>query len=192
MLTGTAFGQQGQTTPTNLPDKGQVSVASAKAGDHFALQYFACRVETANVLEMESLMQEDIDRIGGDFAITLYRRLLDSDPRFVPQLEELQKLEESRKPPPMDIALPERPSIAVLSRLSTLLPDAGIPKSPLLDYALPYEDFGLRAKWRAWIDSHEAEIRKLKPTAEGLSFEPGACPATGSKNRRSRQRRHAH
>ena len=71
------------------------------------------------------------------------------------------------------------PSILVLSELPKLLPEAGIPRDPLLDYqANPNEDLGLRAKWRAWIDAHKTEIQKLEPTANGVGFTPGACTQT--------------
>jgi hypothetical protein len=141
----------------------------AQAGDHEALQYFACRTLTNNVFQIENLMRTDLDSIGGDFAIETYRQLLDSDSRFLPQIKKMRRKR-------TEDALPRLPSISVLFRLPKLLPGAGIPPSPLLDYETdPNQDFGLREKWRTWIDSHQAQIKELKPTTDGISFNPGYC-----------------
>jgi hypothetical protein len=162
----TAFAQGGQraaTTQTNGPNH----LVLAKAGDREALQYYACRSMTHRVQEIESLMRTDLDEIGGGFTVTIYRELLDSDSRFRRDLARLNKGSDAPMRPP---------SIIVLSKLSRILPEAGIAPDPRLDYEPdPNQDFGLRAKWRAWIDSHQTEIQKLKPTAEGVSFRADAC-----------------
>jgi hypothetical protein len=106
-----------QTEPHALPsqqDKSATRLRLAETGDHEALQYFACQSLTTNVLQMENLMRTDLDQIGGDFAIEIYRRILDSDDIFLPQIEK------SRKDPAQD-ALPRFPSILVLFRLPKLL-----------------------------------------------------------------------
>jgi hypothetical protein len=144
----------------------------AKTGDRQALQYFACQSMTANVLEMEPLMRTDLDQIGGDFAVEVYRQLLDSDQRFIPQIKKLRKN-------PAEDALPRLPSITVLYHLPILLPEAEISDSKLLDLLNhevdPDQDFGLRGKWRAWIDTHKTEVQKLKPSTTGITFDLGYC-----------------
>jgi hypothetical protein len=62
-------------------------LALARMGDVEVLQYYACRSLTVDVSQVEDLMRQDLDYIGGGFTIEIYRRLLDSDPKFIPQIE---------------------------------------------------------------------------------------------------------
>lgn len=168
-MLGPAIAQTGQAPVTTPQDKSPSRLALARMGNREALQYFACRSLTDNLFEMENLMRKSLDSIGGDFAIEIYRQLLDSDERFLPQIREMRRN-------PAEDALPRLPGISVLFHLSRLLPDAGIPSSPLLDHEVdPNQDFGLRAKWRTWLDAHKEEIQKLTPTADGISFDPHSC-----------------
>lgn len=161
---------------SNQQRKSAADLELAKKGDREALQYFACQSMTANVLEMEALMSTDLDQIGGDFAVEVYRQLLDSDQRFLPQIKKLRKN-------PAEDALPRLPSITVLYHLPKLLPEAGISDSKLLELLNhevdPNQDFGLRAKWRAWIDTHKAEVQKLKAGPITLRV-TCSCPLTCS------------
>jgi hypothetical protein len=168
MLGSMASQTEQHAVPSHL-DGSATRLQLAKKGDREALQSFACQSLTTDVSQMENLMRADLDQIGGDFTIQIYRQLLDSDQKFLPQIERLRK-------DPAEDALPRLPSILVLFRLPKLLPAAGIPTSPLLDYEVdPNQDFGLRAKWRAWIDAHKSEIQNLQPTAKGINVDLGYC-----------------
>ena len=168
-MLGTIVGQMEEHAVPSQRDKAAARLELAKAGNPEALQYFACQSLTTNVLQMENLMHTDLDQIGGDFTIEIYRQLLDSDQRFLPQIEKLRK-------DPAEDALPRLPSISVLFHLPKLLPAAGIPTTPLLDHEVnPNQDFGLRARWRTWIDAHKADIQKLQPTTKGIAFDLGHC-----------------
>ncbi len=133
----------------------------AKMGDHEALQYFACRS-----LDNWSALDQDLDQIGGEFRIELYRRLLDSsDQTFFANIRKEDRSSDELLTPPSSI---------VLLRLPALLPDAGIPKPAPLDIQAG-RDKEFKSRWREWIDSHQSELQQLKPTAEGISFDPHSC-----------------
>ncbi|MGA2745077.1 MAG: hypothetical protein ABSE44_10335 [Candidatus Sulfotelmatobacter sp.] len=133
----------------------------AKMGDHEALQCFACRGIMENTYNQ---LPNGLDYIGGGFTIELYRQLLDSDPKFITNIPKDNSSDE----------LITLPSSLVLFTLPTLLPNAGIPSPPPLDVQAR-KDGEFKARWRTWIDSHQSELQKLKPTAEGISFEQHSC-----------------
>ena len=150
-------------------NRGYVRGLLAKMGDRESLQYYACRSLTDDILQIEDLTRQELDGIGGDFTVEVYRRLLDSDPRFRPQLERI--IEQMRKSG--GDSWPQLPSVYVIPRLSKLLPDAPIPALQPLDIqAHPGVEEEFKSKWRMWIDSHQAELEKLKPSPEGINFNP--------------------
>jgi hypothetical protein len=59
-------------------------LALARMGDVEVLQYYACRSLTVDVSQVEDLMRQDLDYIGGGFTIEIYRRLLDSESKLHP------------------------------------------------------------------------------------------------------------
>jgi HEAT repeat protein len=69
------------------PARNAARSALAKLGDRKALQYFACRSLTSDVDKMQLLMQSELDYIGGGFTIEIYRQLLNSDSRFLPEIK---------------------------------------------------------------------------------------------------------
>jgi hypothetical protein len=69
--------------------KSAVRLALARLGDSATLQYYACLSLTNDVFHIEELMRQDLDYIGGDFTIQVYRHLLDSDPRYRPQIKQV-------------------------------------------------------------------------------------------------------
>jgi len=149
----------------NYKAKREARLALAKLGSQQQLQYFACRSLTGRLFQIQELMQEDLDYIGGDFSIEVYRQLLDSDQRF------LDSIGRSRNG--SDILITP-PSSQVLARLSKLAPTSSIPNPSPLDIQAG-RDKDIKSKWRIWIDSNQSELQKLKPTAEGIVFDPGYC-----------------
>jgi hypothetical protein len=145
--------------------KGDVRLALAKLGDRESLQYFACRSLTGSVHKIENLLNENVDYIGGDFAIEIYRHLLDSDQRFIPDMDRTDRNSD---------ALLTLPSSTALLRLSKLIPDARIPNPSRLAIQADM-DRDTKTKWATWIDEHRLELQKLKPTAEGIVFDLSYC-----------------
>ncbi len=167
-ITYPAVTQNYERAAQTTQDKDVAHLTLAKHGDHDALQHFACRALTSNMFDLEKLMT-DFDQIGGDFTVQVYRRLLDSDQRFRPEIDRIRK-ERGQD------AVPKLPSISVLFHLPKILPGAHISAPEQLEYEVnPNQDLGFRAKWRNWIDSHSSELQKLKPTADGVDFGPQAC-----------------
>jgi hypothetical protein len=147
-------------------------LALARMGDVEVLQYYACRSLTVDVSQVEDLMRQDLDYIGGGFTIEIYRGLLDSDPKFIPQIE--GAMEETRKHG--GDSWPQLPSRLALLRLHKLVSDSPIPDvSPLQLQANPQATEEAKARWRSWIDTHQSELNKLKPTARGVIFDSGHC-----------------
>ena len=145
--------------------KREVRVALAKAGDRQALQYFACRSMSDSVEGIEALIKDDLDYIGGGFAVQIYRQLLDSDQRFLPDMDRTDRNSD---------ALLRFPGSTAVLMLGKLFPSVVIPKpSPLMTQA--GNDHDIRAKWADWIDQREDEIRKIQPNADGISFESSYC-----------------
>jgi len=153
--------------------KGAIRLRLARLGDHDSLQFFACQSLT-DAGGSFVFMQDVLDYIRGEFAVTVYRRLLDSDERFKPPLEEAMKKCAADKKS-MDCVPSRLPSISALYELPKLLPEASIPVTATLGQRFGNEDDGLKAKWRTWIDGHQSELEKLQPTAEGISFDSDYC-----------------
>lgn len=152
--------------------KRAAQMALARMGDTEILQYYACRSLSDDIWRIEDLMREDLDYIGGDFTIELYRHLLDSDSKFRPQLD--QSIKNAREHG--GDTWPQLPSTLAVSRLSKLVPDSSIPGlSSLQIQSEPQSVEELKARWKAWIDTHQLEIRKLKPSAKGVHFEAEYC-----------------
>jgi hypothetical protein len=151
----------------------------ARMGDVEVLQYYACRSLTVDVSQVEDLMRQELDYIGGGFTIEIYRRFLDSDPRFIPQIEGV--MEEARKHG--GDSWPPLPSTLALLRLHKLVPDSPIPDvSPLQLQANPRATGEIKARWRSWIDTHQSELKKLKPTPRGVIFDSGRCSGVNEAN----------
>ncbi len=146
--------------------KSAVRLILARLGDQQSLQYFACRSLTDDVDKMQLLLRDDFDNIGGAFTIEIYRQLLDSDERF------LTYVDKNREHKYSDVTV-KLPSSMVLSYLSKLLPTANIPSLPFGDW--PNDEKQLKNRWRAWIDSHQNEIREMKPKAQGINFSSSFC-----------------
>jgi hypothetical protein len=138
----------------------------AKRGDPEALQFYACRSRSDKIEVVEELLREDLPRIGGGFAVEVYRQLLDSDQRF---------------PSPRDgssdmIVTPL--SARIPSMLHQLLPDAPDPSLTRLQVqANPEAVERVKSLWRSWIASHQTELAQMKPTTDGISFDSESCSA---------------
>ena len=146
----------------------------ARLGDSATLQYYACRSLTRSVSQIPELMRQDFDYIGGDFTVQVYRHLLDSDPGFRPQIEGIMKTAREKG----GDSWPQLPSTLALLRLPKLVPSSSIPEISALELqANPQKAEELKAKWRAWIDGHQQDLQQLKPTAQGVSFNPADCSA---------------
>jgi hypothetical protein len=149
--------------------KREVRLALAKAGDHGSLQYFACRSLSHRVRQIDGFIKKDLDYIGGDFTIQIYRQLLDSDDRFLSDMNRIHADSDS---------FLTFPGSTAVTMLSELLPNTGIPKpTPLAVQAGTDRD--IRSRWAAWIDTHEDEIRRLMPTTDGINFESTYCSDYG-------------
>ena len=150
------------------PDYGlkrEVRLALAKLGERESRQYIACRSLTTSQSQIENLINEDLDYIGGDFTIEIYRQLLDSDERFAADMDRTDRNSD---------ALLTFPSSTAMLRLSKLIPDAEIPNpSPLAVQA--GKDRNIKIRWAAWIDEHKEELQELKPTTEGIIFDSSYC-----------------
>jgi len=152
----------------NNPDyaaRREVRLALAKLGERESLQYFACRSLTGSVYKIEDLISKDLDYIGGEFTIEIYQQLLDSDQRFLPDMDRTDRSSD---------ALLTLPSSTAMLRLSKLIPDAQIPNPPRLAVQAG-KDSDTKRKWASWIDEHKGELQKLEPTAEGIVFDSGYC-----------------
>jgi hypothetical protein len=160
----------------NYAGKTSVRLALARMGDRGVLQRYACVGLTQDLSHLDDLMRDDLDHIGGDFTIEVYRHLLDSDARFLPQIDRIMK--QMRKHG--GDVLPVLPSTSVLLRLPKLVPDSPIPRlSPIEIQASPEKSDGIKAQWRTWIDTHQNELKKLRPTTDGISFDLGRCSQLG-------------
>jgi hypothetical protein len=145
--------------------KRDVRLALAKLGERDAVQYFACRSLTGSVRQINDLIRGSLDYIGGDFSIEIYRQLLDSDQRFLPDMERTDRNSD---------ALLTFPSSVALVRLSELIPDVGIPNpSPLAVQA--GKDGEFKKRWATWIGDHEEQLGKIAPTAEEIVFDSSYC-----------------
>jgi len=72
--------------------------------------------------------------------------------------------------------IPTLPSISAIFELSKLVPKAPIPLLRPLDViAHPGVEEDFKSMWATWIDSHQSELQKLKPTAEGIVFDSTYC-----------------
>jgi hypothetical protein len=143
-------------------------LALAKRGDHEALQFYACKSLTGSIEAVGDLLSEDLRDLGGEFTVEIYRRLLDSDQRFQADMRRIQNDNSDYLMTPLSDTVP--------SMLHRLLPDAPIPSfSPLQLQANPEARERIKAMWRAWIDGHQAELKQMRPTAEGISFDPTSC-----------------
>jgi hypothetical protein len=152
----------------NDPDyvaKREVRLALAKLGERESLQYFACRSLNGSVRKIEVLIDEDLDYIGGEFTIEIYRQLLDSDQRFLPDMDRTDRKSD---------ALLRLPSSTAMLKLSKLVPDAEIPNPSRLAVQAG-RDSDTKKKWSTWIDEHKAGLQKLMPTAEGIVFDSNYC-----------------
>jgi hypothetical protein len=136
----------------------------ARLGDQQALQYYACLSLTDDIDRMQLLIRGGFNFIGGAFAIGIYRQLLDADPRF------LRFVKRSPKGKYSDVIV-TFPSTRVLSYLPRLLPQAQIP-APYPDS--PKED-DFKNRWREYIDTHQAEIQQMLPSARNISFDKHLC-----------------
>src|SRR5579871_5415024 len=152
----------------NYGAKSTVRLFLAKMGDQETLQYFACRALTTSLLNVREVVEKDLNHIGGEFTVQVYRRWLDSDAESRPKAQELMKSEDST---------PLIPSAWALIKLPSLVPSADLPK-PTGAQIQPIPMGGseeLKAKWRDWIDSHEQELQKLEPTAGATNFDAAVC-----------------
>jgi hypothetical protein len=142
----------------------------ATRGDPEALQFYACRSLTNNLEVMEELLRWDFPRIGGEFEIEVYRQLLDSDQRFHADFTKHQDDCSDCIITPL--------SVGVTSMLQRLLPDAPIPPlTPLQRQENSQAAETVKSMWKSWIDNHQAELRQMKPTTEGISFSSESCSA---------------
>ena len=140
-------------------------VILAKRGDREALQFYACKSRTDRAEVMGALLKEDLQRIGGDFAVEIYRRLLDDADQRFPIHDD----------PSSDMLLTPF-SDSVPSSLRKLLPDAPIPTlTPLQFQANSEARERVKSLWRLWIDTHQAELQQMKPTSEGIGFDADSC-----------------
>jgi hypothetical protein len=156
----------------NYAGTSSVRLALARMGDREVLQHYACLGLMEDLSHVDELMREDLDHIGGHFTIEVYRHLLDSDARFLPQVDRIMKQTREHG----GDVLPTLPSTSVLLRLPKLVPDAPIPRlSPMEIQASPGKSKESKAQWRAWIDSHQRELKKLRPTADEINFDLGRC-----------------
>jgi hypothetical protein len=142
--------------------------ALAKRGDHEALQFYACKSLTDKIEVVRVLMREDLPRLGGGFTVAVDRQLLDSDQRFQADLTRIQSDNSDTFILPLSDSVP--------SGLQELLPDAAIPSLTPLQFQAHLEAREMiKSMWRSWIDAHQAELRQMKPTAEGISFDSESC-----------------
>jgi hypothetical protein len=142
-------------------------LALAKRGDHEALQFYACKSFTDKIEVMEDLLRDDLPGIGGEFTVDIYRQLLDSDQRFRADLTRTQNDSSDLIIMPLSDSVPFR---------LQLLPNAAIPSlTPLQFQASPEAREKIKSMWRSWIDAHQAELRQIKPTAEGIGFDSESC-----------------
>ncbi len=140
----------------------------AKRGDHEALQFYACKSTTDNVEVMQQLIKEDLASLGGEFTVEIYRRLLDSDQRFQKDFKRVQEGCSDCILTPLSNSVP--------AALQKLLPDATIPSlTPLQIQANSQAMEVTKSMWRSWIDTHQAELNQMQPTAEGISFDAASC-----------------
>ncbi len=156
----------------NYAGKISVRLALARMGDREVLQHYACLALKEDLSHLDDLMREDLDHIGGHFTIEVYRQLLDSDARFLPQIDRIMKQTREHG----GDVLPTLPSTSVLLRLPELVPDSPIPRlSPMEIQASPKKCEEIKAQWRTWIDTHQNELKKLRPTADGINFDLARC-----------------
>lgn len=60
--------------------------------------------------------------------------------------------------------------------LQKLLPDAPVPSlTPLQLQRRDQTMESVKSMWKLWIDTHQADLRQMKPSAEGISFDSEAC-----------------
>lgn len=144
----------------------------ARMGDPEVLQYYACRSITDDVSHIGDLMRQELNLIGGDFTVVVYRHLLDSDPRYLQQIE---RIKEQIRDHGGD-SWPRLPSVSATFELPKLFPNSPIAELKPLDIQThPGIEEDFKSKWRTWIDTHPDQLQKLKPTAKGISFDLGHC-----------------
>lgn len=140
----------------------------AKRGDAKALHFFACRSVANSIDVIGELLRDDLPKIGGEFAIMAYRQLLDSDARL--------QADFARAQANCSDCLLTRVSDRIPTMLHALLPDAPIPyMSPLQAEINPQSLQEIKSQWRLWIDSHQAELMKFRPTSDGIDFNTIDC-----------------
>lgn len=171
-----------QDLKTLMLEPGQASklgvrLSLARLGDTDALQVFACESLT-NDGGSPIFMRDVLNRIGGGFAVQVYRQLLDSDPRFLPPIQKAERKCVSEKKA-MDCVSPAPPSILALFELPKLVPNSPIPAPSSHNLGMGDDGGALKDQWRTWIDTHQVELRDLRPTAEGISFDSGFCSKVG-------------
>ena len=73
----------------------------------------------------------------------------------------------------MDCVSPGPPSVAALFELSRLVPES--PFSTLNQLDVQAHSEALKSNWRLWIETHDSELQKLKPTTKGITFDRDSC-----------------
>lgn len=154
---------------------GSARLHLAHMGDEEAEQHYACHALTRNLLQIRDVIRQELDFIGGEFTVEIYRQMLDSDQRYQSDIEELRLDHRDY--------IPMLPSGWALIRLPQLVPEALIPDPRSLRTQHRNEGEEFKKKWRTWIDSHPTDLQKLKPTAaQGVSFNVNYCLKTNGAN----------
>jgi hypothetical protein len=146
--------------------------ALAALGDQESLQVVTCAARSENPMVTVGTIPA-LRRVRGWFSIRLLEKLL-TEPLPDKVWEARLRKYVPDNPKAFDIYTPPSPSDMALMTFRHVLP--GLPDSVPPDDGLVVEE---AAKWRPffveWIRTHEAELRKLKPTGEGIDLSEKAC-----------------
>ena len=141
---------------------GPATIALAKIGESDALQQVWCISITDDPRHGLSPHTEDLESVGGWYAIQGLEKLLTPD-----GLVHWHKLSNKEK---ANDALEE----PLVSRASKALHKL-IPAAP--------EDSQKQWNWHEWIAAHQRELSRLQPRGDGVDFSPNACKNDKPRNK---------
>jgi hypothetical protein len=145
-------------------------IARARLGDEKEQQQFVCELYSADKQTMQSMALVDLPKIGGWYAIQMYRELLSPGARI--------RFYRAKNKPDRDSTSVSEPRIWSLAQLPKIVPN---PPLNLPDPNLDNQELLRQVQlWKDWIHANEMSLRKLEPTGEGIDFSGRSCEGNRS------------
>jgi hypothetical protein len=137
-------------------------MALAKLNQQDQLQAIYCQVATGNDSQVTDTMSE-LEYVGGWFSVRILDAILSGELAGNPRIDQHK---------PADAQTAE-PKFAAAAILAAMLPDGAHQIESQKSFSLmSSQSFPF---WTDYIRIHAESLKTLQPTAEGVTFSPGAC-----------------